>query len=60
MRSHDTVAVTTTVFCFEPMHIKKEDTYRWERDVRSLKEPSGTLEMSLPWRVLRQKAQVSK
>lgn len=30
-------------------------TYRWERDVRSLKEPSGTLEMSLPWRVLKQK-----
>lgn len=28
-------------------------TYRWERDVRSWKEPSGTLEMSLPWRVLR-------
>lgn len=30
-------------------------TYRWDRDARSLKEPSGTLEMSLPWRVLKRK-----
>lgn len=29
-------------------------TYRWDRDDRSLKEPSGTLEMSLPCRVLQQ------
>lgn len=34
---------------------RTEATYRWERDVRSRKEPSGTLEMSLPWRVLKRK-----
>lgn len=55
-----TLAVTITIFCFEPIYTKKEVTHRWERDVRSLKEPSGTLEMSLPWRVLKQKTQVSK
>lgn len=27
-------------------------TYRWDRDTRSLKEPSGTLEISFPWSVL--------
>lgn len=27
-------------------------TYRWDRDTRSLKDPSGTLEMSFPWSVL--------
>lgn len=30
-------------------------THRWEREVRSLKEPSGRLAMSLPWRVLKRK-----
>lgn len=56
---HKVMTVTITMFCFEPMYLKEEATYRWERDVRSLKEPSGTLEMSFPWRVLGQKAQVS-
>lgn len=37
------------------MRGRNRATYRWERDIRSLKEPSGTLEMSLPWRVLKQK-----
>lgn len=27
-------------------------TYRWDRDTRSLNEPSGTLEISFPWSVL--------
>lgn len=30
-------------------------TYRWDRAVRWLKAPSGTVERSLPWRVLQER-----
>lgn len=53
----DTIAPGVTGFpvLSRCMKGRNRATYRWERDVRSLKEPSGTLEMSLPWRVLKQK-----
>lgn len=44
--------------CFKNLKpsIKKmkpgRSTYRWDRDTRSLKVPSGTLEISFPWSVL--------
>lgn len=56
----DIVADTSMLSCFECALGRKTATYRWDRDVRSLKEPSGTLEMSLPWRVLKQRAQVGR